>query len=173
MVMMVMMMKKMVMVLTSSASRNLGMLRMMERRRAGTMKVARWSEEEEDTWDQFSINISVSIDISVIAHPHCHCHYSHIVVHVQYATLADKDVFLMQGDDLKMLYAMQCLGKSLSWEKTYLKGESHHKKWKLNWLWIEFELLKHLFVFCFRKPFNFTKGSHKMSQTEEICSKRE
>ena len=39
----------MVVVLTSSASRNLGMLRMMERRRAGTMKVAKWSEEEEDT----------------------------------------------------------------------------------------------------------------------------
>ena len=172
MVMMVMMMKKMVMVLTSSASRNLGMLRMMERRRAGTMKVAKWSEEEEDTWDQFSINISVSIDIG-------HCPPSLSLSLFSYRRSCSvcysgrQGCFLMQGDDLKMLYAMQCLGKSLSWEKTYLKGESHHKKWKLNWLWIEFELLKHLFVFCFRKPFNFTKGSHKMSQTEEICSKRE
>ena len=51
MVMMEMMVMEMVMVvvLTSSASRNLGMLRMMERRRAGTMKVAKWTEEEEDT----------------------------------------------------------------------------------------------------------------------------
>ena len=51
MVMVMMVMGKMVTVevLTSSASRNLGMLRMMERRRAGTMKVAKWSEEEEDT----------------------------------------------------------------------------------------------------------------------------
>ena len=56
MIMMVMVMVMMVMgkmvtveVLTSSASRNLGMLRMMERRRAGTMKVAKWTEEEEDT----------------------------------------------------------------------------------------------------------------------------
>ena len=48
MVLMVMMIVTMKMV-TSSASRNLGMLRMMERRRAGTMKVAKWSEEEEDT----------------------------------------------------------------------------------------------------------------------------
>ena len=48
MVFMVMMIVTMKMV-TSSASRNLGMLRMMERRRAGTMKVAKWSEEEEDT----------------------------------------------------------------------------------------------------------------------------
>ena len=47
----------MVVVLTSLASRNLGMLRMMERRRAGMMKMAVWIEEEEDTCKINSLSI--------------------------------------------------------------------------------------------------------------------